>query len=390
MSVQEIVNAVRDYESDLNNFDLPKIIDATGKDSVGAGVTTSITLTLLDGWKFNAQARATPTIVTVFGGNFITDDGSSPFFPITNVTYDRAQSTSGSLLQSQTIENLQQSVENQNISQGGGDTFYWDPVDGDDLADGKSVDTAVKTFSQAQSLVTSGENDVIYIRSPMTSNDVVVTELLVISKNNVHLRGLGQKVKFQPASGVAITVTGVNCEVSGFDIDYTSSTGTSFGIDVPAGGGHGLTIKNVRCFNTTDISLNLVGSDDCIIDTCFIDNSGGNGGICLADTRNTIVKDTISSNCVNDGFHITSSVLGASDNNALSNCTSFGNGGYGVNIKDSNVRNFNIQPDCDITAGSSGLGRLNDQGVNTLDGEILSKQVAVFNDIGHGNRSLNA
>lgn len=385
VSVQELADAIRTYEALLNNFDLKRMMTATGKDNVGAGVTTSITLTLEDGWKLNAQARGSPTVVTIFGGNFISDDGSSPFFPVTNVTYDRAQSTSGSLLQDQTIENIQQAVENQNYSQGAGDVFYWDPINGDDLADGKSFSTAVLTFAQAHTLCTFGAGDVIYIRS---ATSVTITENITISKNNVHLRGLGVHTKFKPTTGVPITVTGSFCEVKGVEINFVNHDATpNYGIDNL--NGNGFVLKNCRFIDTNDVAVYYVGNNANLIENCFIIRSGGAGGICLADTKDTLIKDTNIVDSTNDGLYIIANTNGASDHNVLDNVKAVNCGGYGVDIVNSNVSDFIIGENCQLQGNS--LGRINDNGTNTWDGEVLFRQVAVYNDIGHsaGGRSLD-
>lgn len=97
VEAQELADAIREYEDETTNMDFPKIMDGTGKDDIGGGNITAITIKLLDGWKLNAGARGSPTVFTVKNSNLITFDGSTPFFPATNVSYDRAQSTAPGL-----------------------------------------------------------------------------------------------------------------------------------------------------------------------------------------------------------------------------------------------------------------------------------------------------
>ena len=78
-------------------MDFPKVMDGTGKDDIGGGNQTSITIVLLDGWRINALARASPTVFTVKDTNLLVSGGGTPFFPVTNVSYDRASSTAPGL-----------------------------------------------------------------------------------------------------------------------------------------------------------------------------------------------------------------------------------------------------------------------------------------------------
>lgn len=97
-NIQELVNAIRDYEDELDRLDIKKLMDATGKDDIGGGNKTGVTLKLLNSWKLRADTTfTTATIVRVSGGNLVTDDGTSPFVSVTNVSYDRALSTAPGL-----------------------------------------------------------------------------------------------------------------------------------------------------------------------------------------------------------------------------------------------------------------------------------------------------
>lgn len=80
MSVQTLVNAIREYEAEVLNLDTAVgIVGATGiLEAVGkveypliAGKFTGITATLINDWRWQAEARAGPSWVEViiFGGS---------------------------------------------------------------------------------------------------------------------------------------------------------------------------------------------------------------------------------------------------------------------------------------------------------------------------------
>lgn len=71
--MQDLINEIRDVEDELtpgmvNN----KIADASGKEDLGGGVSTAITVRLLDSWRVRFEARGGPTTeqMIITGGNF--------------------------------------------------------------------------------------------------------------------------------------------------------------------------------------------------------------------------------------------------------------------------------------------------------------------------------
>ena len=80
VTVQDLINQIRDAEDELVNMDDPIIAKATGKDTLGVGVTTAITLELLNNWQLAFEARPGPTFVqcTVGGGNLIGGIAGNP------------------------------------------------------------------------------------------------------------------------------------------------------------------------------------------------------------------------------------------------------------------------------------------------------------------------
>ncbi len=97
-TIQALSDAIRTFEAQLNNLDLPRMMIAVGKADLGGGSFTGITLTLQDGWKI--KVNGTPgaeTQFTINQGDLVTSDGSSPTVFGTNVKWEIQQSTSPAL-----------------------------------------------------------------------------------------------------------------------------------------------------------------------------------------------------------------------------------------------------------------------------------------------------
>lgn len=102
VTIQELVNAIRNWEDDLDNMDIAKIADTSGKETLAPGVQVGITLKLLN-WKVKFEDQPSDHVVcTVRGGNIVAVDGvgdaMSPIEPAANVTVVVAQSTSAGLV----------------------------------------------------------------------------------------------------------------------------------------------------------------------------------------------------------------------------------------------------------------------------------------------------
>ena len=99
ITVQELINAIREWEA--NHLEWDKVADASGKDFLGAGLYTAITVRLLN-WRLKFQDRDQPTACLVRGGNLLAVDEHGnymyPIAPATNVTVALSQSTAASLI----------------------------------------------------------------------------------------------------------------------------------------------------------------------------------------------------------------------------------------------------------------------------------------------------
>lgn len=84
VTVQEIVDCSRDVEEETIGLQFKRIIDAEGKISFGTGgLTTSITATLLEGWRI-ATAKTSGRF-DIIEGNLVRWDGTDVYVPNTLV-----------------------------------------------------------------------------------------------------------------------------------------------------------------------------------------------------------------------------------------------------------------------------------------------------------------
>ena len=89
-----------DFEDE--HLEIEQIAQATGKDDLGGGKYTAITLKLVNGWRVKFEERTEPTLCMILGGNLLAVDeaGNSiwPISPSTNITTIIAQSTAPGLI----------------------------------------------------------------------------------------------------------------------------------------------------------------------------------------------------------------------------------------------------------------------------------------------------
>ena len=69
VTIQELVNTIRDWEDELENMSYAKVVDAVGKADLGSSVYTAITMTLSSTWQI--QFWSGVTLGTVKDGNLV-------------------------------------------------------------------------------------------------------------------------------------------------------------------------------------------------------------------------------------------------------------------------------------------------------------------------------
>lgn len=336
-----------------------------------------------DGYQIRVGTNVWDFVITP--DSFVEPIGSGRIEDFGIVTIDEDQSH-----HMRTAVNAKISIETLRPDHSGfGETYYWDPYDGDDLETGITKQMAVKTWARVLAVVSNNNNDTVIILSRDPSGVTTITENITLSKNFMFLRGAGRNVKFQPTSGVPITITGNGCEVSSVEISGVGASGTSFGVDITSTANFTL-LKDLYIHDTKNIAINLVEADNCRFENCIIENSAGAGAICVADSEDTRIIGCKFTDSTNDGVYVTSTAPNLCKHTTFTNCKSINNSGYAVHIVNSDVLYTTIDPQCQFT-NVNGLGRINDQGTNTVDQEIAFRTVAIYEDIGHssGGRSLD-
>lgn len=351
VSVQELSDAIREYEAEITNLDIATMMSATGKDAIGGNLTTSITLKLLDGWKLYAQNRPSLITFTVYGGNFITDDETSPFQPATNVSYDRAQAVSTTLVQQQTIENIERHIEKE--THGVGNTFYWNPISGNDLASGESEQLACKTFKHIHdNFCSSGNNDVVYCITPDIDGIVMITEKIDITKSNIHLRGEGNRHVIAPTEqGDAVRIIGTpSSPVFGVEL-------SGFRIEVPTVGDN-LT-PPINSGNQANLHMHWAYNAN--IHDCHFMFGQGNG-VQFHFCQNAVLENLDIHENPNTGMFVWNS-----KNSQVNNVRIFNNGTDGIRIQSDENWNGSPIPDWYVT-------------------NIIFKEVKIYDNVEYGIR----
>lgn len=101
VSIQEIYNAIRDWEDEWDGIDMASLAEAYGKQSLGGGVYVGITLILINDWRIQFETRSVDTICTIYGGNLLADNqyNNQPIKPSPHISVIIAQSSSAIILE---------------------------------------------------------------------------------------------------------------------------------------------------------------------------------------------------------------------------------------------------------------------------------------------------
>lgn len=336
LTMQYLINQARDTEDELvPGIGYSKIADASGKDDLGGGITTAITVRLLGNWRVRFQARGGPETVqcTISGGNLVGGPGGNPIAPSAYTQVVNLSSAAGTIATPSTAAettNIKYLISSMGDQRAIGSIFYWDPYSGSDSNTGLTPTSAVATFSKAHTLATTGAHDIIFALSSNPSGITTVTETINITKPTLKLRGPGYVLQLKPTGITADTITigADNVEVSGFYIS-TAGTGSKDAISVT---GNSILIKQCWIENARGDGISLTSSNLAVISDMVIDGCGASGagdGIHLGNTSaETVMSKCIISNVVNG---IALSGTGLADN-VIQNSLIFHNSAYGVTI----------------------------------------------------------
>src|SRR3989344_9324152 len=94
--IQDLLNEIRTQEESVLGMACPKIADATGKDDLGGGVTTGITLTLQPDWQLRFWTGTYTASIT--GGNLVGGLANNPIAYTAGVQVKLVQSAASTLV----------------------------------------------------------------------------------------------------------------------------------------------------------------------------------------------------------------------------------------------------------------------------------------------------
>jgi len=338
VGIQDLLNQIRLYEEQLINLDYGTIANAYGKQPLGGGTYIGITLELINSWRLSFEARdglSGTILCTVSGGNLVAINDfegyeNNPIYPTDFTQIVIAQSSSPTIIQAPTdyaTLYMLESLRGKNKSVGS--IWYWKPVGGSDNNDGTTPATAVATFAKAQILATpgAGAGDIIFALST-ASGGVEVTETLLITVDNLKVRGPGYPFKLKGTVGSpTVNISADDVEVSGFFIG-TQASGTDNAITVT---GDSALIQDCWISGVRGSGINISSSTLTRIETSAIEdcgNASGNGITIGANTTQTLVSKCIISDNPNgisiSGDNIADNIF---ENNLIYNHT-----GYGITI----------------------------------------------------------
>ncbi|MCD6436633.1 MAG: right-handed parallel beta-helix repeat-containing protein [Clostridiales bacterium] len=390
VTIQELLNEIRKYEDEWYAMDAPALAKASGKEDLGGGVLVGITLELLDGWRVKFEDRCElvcndPSYTgdsfvqcSITGGNIVTtNEYNNTAVAPSGCTQVIITSSSSATIAELEIANLQRLIETQRPSHvGTGNIYYWDPYAGSDAFDARSPDSPGQTFSYVQSLVSDYNNDIIIAQPGYIDGPTITTERIVVTKNNLFIRGPGSNFRLIPDDVVdfpTVMIMGEGVEFSNLYVSAPFDPSSSYAEPNPS---------DAHSHNYSD-GIHIHGNN-VLLKNIFI-NGSGRHGIYIKGSENTNFDNIKSVNAVSDGFFISEFVSSLDFKNcSANNCgrdgigsegdgienvlitgeeTAFySNGRYGIYLS-SNVSNTVL--DTSITVQGNENGNIMDLGLNT-------------------------
>jgi len=333
--VQDLHDDIRIFEQLPQNMEEGQIAAASGKQSLGGGVTVGITLELINDWRLAFAARPGPTTVqcAVTGGNLVATNSydNTPIYPTAYTQVTISQSSSATVIESPSNDHMLYLLASLRGKQRTvGSYFYWNPTSGSDSNDGLTPGKAVLTFAQAQTLSSAGVGDTIFCIASDSSGTTTITETLSITKANLKVMGPGHTFQLVPTATVSptIAITAANVEISGLYIS-TAATGSQDAIAVSANNAH---IEDCWVTNSRGNGISLSTTSRTNITSCVIEHCGLSGtgdGIKLG---NTTTEALISRSIIFDNINgISLAGTGLTDN-IFENNLIYQNTTYGIAV----------------------------------------------------------
>jgi hypothetical protein len=100
VEVQDIANAIQQWQSSQENLDIPQVAQASGKTTLSSGVVVGITLELLDDWQIKFEDRLGPawTQCVIKEGNLVGGIAENPIATSTFVQVKMIQSAAATIV----------------------------------------------------------------------------------------------------------------------------------------------------------------------------------------------------------------------------------------------------------------------------------------------------
>jgi hypothetical protein len=236
---------------------------------------------------------------------------------------------------------IRQSIEAMRPSHPGfGTVFYVDTTAGKATNDGLSYVTPFLTFAAAHTAAVSGRGDVIQFIAPGTGS-ATCTENIVVTKEDLQIRGPGRGQDIKPASGIGVHIQANNCSISGVVIR------------APAGSSDDCLVINGKFCRIEN--LYVVGADTGIVGSPV---GTGNGIHFKGGDYHKVINVEVEK-CGGDGIKFTDAPMGSEGSPRevlISDCVSYYNRGYGINFTatSANSTRLNFVDACRIVHNSVG------------------------------------
>jgi len=105
IEIQDVYDAIREWEQELANLDVESLATGSGKEGIGGGRKKPPTIVIQAIAEIAATTRGTVEIFRFDGGTLLSDeeaaddpDPRSPLRPVSNVEYDRTKGQEGALI----------------------------------------------------------------------------------------------------------------------------------------------------------------------------------------------------------------------------------------------------------------------------------------------------
>lgn len=246
----------------------------------------------------------------------------------------------------------------------GGQTFYVSPNSGNDTTGTGSRTLPYATVTKALSMVTLAHS-VIHLLADNASGITTLTEAVTVNKRYVFIRGPGRDFVWQrTTNGATITVAAHGVELSGFQLESSGASATSYGISVADY--DFLRVHHVWINATQGTGIRAVNSSNLRVHDCGFQRTGSSAsghGVELDSTGGINQSPHVYDNQFED-VHGDSIRIGGSGTTAdayIGRNRITGSTGWGINIQSGDDAVV-----CDNCMGENASGNINDLGTDTM------------------------